>query len=256
MIGGIYVDRWRYGTHSEAEIDQLMWFCDVSGIEDIFMHYHEDRAVSDNWDYLGYALRVCGKKRIHLWLSTTMGRDNAWTRTKGDTIKLAAEVSPKTYVTKEQEQGSVLLLNLLTDSGKKYFLDRLNTALANNPGLYGIHIEKMKPEYQSVIEEVAAMAPKKYLSLTFSPDNYFFDGWPINEAIPMLSSGFVSLNKDFGAHPRIALGCFGCSVEETRKRITELNGRGISPILYSYASFSSDPKEAVEDFIAAIQNVG
>lgn len=251
---GLYVDRWRVGTHSEREVDELLSFCDNAAIEDIYLHNTEDIAVSDNWDYIGYTLANAGKKRVHLWLSLTLGRDNQFTRDKAEDIKLVLD--PKSVTTsKEADQGTVLSLNPESDSVKAYLSNRITQFIVNYPTLYGIHLDKLDEKSEQLVTIVRALAPTKYLSMTVALNKNFHQSWIVDERIPLII-GFTEnqLDKDFSGFRSVALGCFSCNLAKTTERIRKIKEEGLTPILYSYASFSMSPKETREQFIEAIKN--
>ena len=72
MSLGLFVTRWYGGTKNQADVDEMLAFCDQIGVTDIYIHCHEDIAVKDDWDYLGYVVKHRGEKKIFAVLSRSV----------------------------------------------------------------------------------------------------------------------------------------------------------------------------------------
>ncbi len=244
MTLGIYVDRWRLGTHSEKEVDNLLEFCDIVGVTDMYLHCHEDIAVQDNWDYRGYVLKKA-KQRIHFWVSLTLGREHSFTRTKAGDVKIAKAT---------KEQGEVLTLDLSDLKSKTSYLARIENLITSHPEVFGIHLDKLKPVDALVISEIRNLYRDKYISL--AEYGYSF---PVNlrvdEIIKMRTSGYSDISEEtFEGFESVAISLFACNLTKTTERIQYLKSLGKNPILYSYGAFSSEPKETREDLVRAIND--
>ena len=255
MTLGIYVDRWRYGTHSEKEVDELISFCERAGIDDIYLHCHEDRAVNNNWDYVGYALSRTNI-RIHLWVSLTLGRQNTETLAKVNILKKPTD-GGKFYTTTDGELGTILSINPKSVSARDYFIKRIKTLLSNYPGIYGFHVDKTTKLSDELMQEVRQETKGKYLSITYRYGDDFFRKWEVDECVPMFSGGYshTQLDVDLSGVKSAAISLFACNLETTKRRIKKLQDLNIKPILYSYGAYSYNPKETYTDFLEAIQNV-
>lgn len=251
MSLGIYVDRWRLGTHSEKEVDDLLSFCDAANISDIYLHCHEDRAVNNNWDYVGYALSKA-KQNIHLWLSMTLGRENPQTLQKAQDLKKPTD-GGKFYTKIEGELGTVLALNPKSKSAKEYFITKIKNLVAAYPKVYGFHIDKTNHLADELMLDVRKETKGKYLSITHKYGDDYFNTWQADEFVPMFSGGYVDIsNIDFTGVNSIALSLFGCNLAKSKERIALLKKQGIIPLLYSYGAFSNNPKETRAEFLGIL----
>lgn len=251
---GLYVDRWRLGTHSQKEVDELLSFSDKAKITDLYIHVHEDRAVNDNWDYLQYILDHA-KQRVHLWMSMTLGRDNEWTRDKATTMKLANDTRDFA-LSREAEQGTVMVLNSKSLSARKYFVDKVRN-LAQKYNVYGFHIDKMNVACEDLCAQIREVTKGKYLSITYPQSQYFSHGWDIDEAIPMYVSVYSRTQLDHMPDVKSAsIGCYHCNIAMTIERIQKLRKQGITPLLYSYACYTYNVKETHDQFAEALNAIG
>ena len=257
---GIYVDRWRLGTHSEKEVDALLAFCDKANIQDIFLHNHQDRAVNDNWDYVDYILKHRGKKNIHLWVSLSLGRDNEWTREKiveiHATEARAVTIKPSPvsmFTEKKRDEGTILSLNPKDEYARSYFVKRIITLKDRYPDLYGFHIDKLEAGADQLISEIRKNTKGKYLSIPVNRIQNFWKKWEVDEKIPMfINYSRAMFDKYEPTNKRIGLGCFGCDVSRTKENLKRCEELGVEPIFYSYGAYSWKANETREDFLNAI----
>lgn len=137
---GLFVTRWHGGTKDPADADQMLDFCDKLGVTDIYVHCHEDIAVKDTWDYLGYVIANRAKKSIYAWVSTTLGRDrqNNYTKTR------AATLDVKTKVIKGEDMSDVIKIDLTDTKTKTYFEARIEAIKSVHPDLTGVYIDSSK----------------------------------------------------------------------------------------------------------------
>lgn len=136
---GIFVTRWHGGTKNEADCDELLSFCDEAGIKRLFVQYHEDIAVKNDWDYLGYLIANKGDKEINAWVTTTLGREqkNGWTKNRAEQLQL------KTVSRIGEDGKKILKIDLTDERSRDYFLKRIENLNLTYP-LASIYVDGQK----------------------------------------------------------------------------------------------------------------
>lgn len=130
---GLYVDVWRDGFKSREQADELIAFCYMAGITDLFIHMHKDIAsVSIEWDYMRYLLDNKGPWNVHGWFSgLQLGSNNAWTRS----------AYPESAT---MESQNVLFLDPVVRKAREILVSKLEDFVSRYPDAYGLHIDKMR----------------------------------------------------------------------------------------------------------------
>lgn len=139
MTRGLYVDRWRSGYRSSAEIDSMLQFANAHGVTDLFFHNpRRDRGTStymlhwgaSNFDPMTYLLAHAGTIRVHVWFSTWLlcrkGKEFPNQFPAGSTV----------------ESHGRLCLDNSKAAVRTTLLQNLSDYVTAHPGIAGIHIEK------------------------------------------------------------------------------------------------------------------
>lgn len=252
---GIFVDRWREGTKSKKEILELISFCNAANIEDIYLHCHEDIAVQDDqldkhdgkkYDYFDFTLKNKGDIKVHLWISTTRGRDKPNQHTKKVLLKNLE------YTSIQRLHGTVLGLDLTGTNSKVWFLNRVKKFMRAHPDIYGIHLDRFLPTYGPVVAEIKAAYSDKYITLA-EYNTKLPLSWNVNEIITMRTTAYSNISKEtFEGYKTVGLSLFACDLKKTKERLTYLKGLGKSPILFNYGEFSNNVRETRKELIEVI----